>query len=101
MERQEIKDWQLTAKELKEMAKTLKIKGWYRMRKAELINAIDSVARQEPTKPPKAEPKRCPHGKNKYSYKECLGSRICEHDKQRYFCKECGGNAYCRHWNNK
>ena len=52
MERQEIKNYQFTAKELKEMAKTLKIKGWYRMRKAELIDAIDAVARDEPTKPP-------------------------------------------------
>ena len=86
---------------MKEMAKNLKIKGWHLMRKAQLIDAIDAVARQEPTKPPKAGIKLCPHDKNKYSCKECSGSRICEHGKQRHFCKECGGNAYCIHWNNK
>ena len=100
MKKQELKP-KVTVKELKAAAKEQKIKGWYLMRKAELIDALQAVERQEPTKPPKAKTKLCLHGKNKYYCKECLGSKFCQHGRQRHFCKECGGNGICIHWNNK
>ena len=88
----------LKTTELKTKAKELKIKGWYLMKKAELVGAIEAIDRQEVPKPPE---NLCPHSCIKYSCRYCGGSQYCKHGRREYFCKECGGNGICIHWNNK
>ena len=39
----------------------------------------------------------CPHGRQRYSCKECGGSGICEHGRRRSTCKDCGGGGLCEH----
>ena len=41
--------------------------------------------------------KRCGHGRQRYSCKECGGAGICEHGRRRGSCKECGGAGICEH----
>ena len=39
----------------------------------------------------------CPHGRQRYTCKECGGAGICEHGRVRCRCKECGGASICEH----
>ena len=59
-----------TLKKLLFLAKEKKIKGYYLMRKSELIDALEAVGKQEPVKPPERKVKQCIHGKNKQSCKD-------------------------------
>jgi hypothetical protein len=45
--------------------------------------------------------KKCPHGKQKTTCKECGGSQICIHGRNKSICKECGGSQICIHGRNK
>lgn len=45
-----------------------------------------------------ANKNKCPHGKHKFSCKDCGGSAICEHGLQKQYCKDgCGGSGICDH----
>ena len=111
-----------SSRELKIIAKALKIYKYYFMNKRDLLNAIEAVKSGDTSfqKQPKpkttiiCEHKRqkyfckeckgggiCEHGKNKFYCKECKGGGICEHGKSRYFCKECGGKGICEHGTSK
>ena len=39
----------------------------------------------------------CPHGRRRYSCKDCGGKGICEQGRQRNTCRECGGSSICEH----
>ena len=41
--------------------------------------------------------KKCEHGREHSSCKDCGGSGICEHGRQRSQCKDCGGGSICEH----
>ena len=43
------------------------------------------------------EKNKCPHSKQKYRCRKCLGKAYCEHGRQRTQCKECRGGAICSH----
>ena len=88
------------------------VKGYYRMRKAELIETTNlgepprpiritrEYFKQNPTdtKLTSCRPwKKCEHRRNRYTCKECGGGGVCEHYKQRYHCKECRGAGICEH----
>ena len=97
-----------------EYAKCLNIRGYYRMRKAELIEVLNALEGQPPRPTPitreyfKQNPdttptrcrsiKRCEHGRNRYYCKECGGKGIFEHDKQKYYCKECNRGRKISTW---
>jgi len=110
-----------TAKELKTLAKEQGVKGYYKLRKAELIEALanakpsrniapntsSSILDELIPKPkvelvkvldePKRDPKKCSHGKVKYYCRDCHGSQICPHDRQKSRCKLCNGGSFCEH----
>ena len=102
-------------KDLKALAKEKGIKGYYRMRKAELIKLIeetdliefDSIETYDKKCSHKIREKSCKHcgicihNRVKYTCKECGGKGICQHDKQKRFCKECGGKGICPHGKDK
>ena len=37
---------------------------------------------------------RCIHDRDKYTCKDCGGSKICQHKRIRSTCKDCGGGVY-------
>ena len=41
--------------------------------------------------------KKCHHGRQRHSCKECGGASICIHGRRRHTCKECGGASICIH----
>ena len=41
--------------------------------------------------------RKCEHGRQRYSCKDCHGDGICEHDRQRHQCKDCHGGGICEH----
>ena len=41
--------------------------------------------------------RKCKHGRQRSTCKECGGSQICEHNRLRSQCKECGGRSICKH----
>jgi len=45
--------------------------------------------------------KKCEHGKQKATCKDCGGSAFCKHGKRKATCKECGGSAFCEHGKQK
>ena len=51
--------------------------------------------------PVKKTIKKCEHGREKYSCKDCGGSGICEHGKRKRQCKDCGGSGICEHGKQK
>ena len=46
-------------------------------------------------------PKKCEHGKVKYTCVPCEGGGICGHKRNRAYCKECKGSAICPHGKDK
>jgi len=45
--------------------------------------------------------KKCEHGRQKHTCKECGGASICEHGRRKSQCKECGGASICEHGRRK
>ena len=84
-----------TLEELKAIAEGYKIKSYYQMRKAELVDILREINEEIPDKEP--TPEKCPHGRKEYLCKECYGDGICRHKRQRAFCRHCGGSQICQH----
>jgi len=99
-----------SVKELKVLAKDHSVKGYYRLRKAELIEAL--AAQGNPLTPtpsnildepepevnvPNKTTHKCRHDKIKYYCKDCKGSQICSHNRRKATCKECKGSQICKH----
>ena len=99
--------------------KLIGIRGYYRMRKTELVETLYDIIRN-PQRVPRTLtrfyykkipytdmeeiPRRnkCIHGRGKYYCKECKelrvgGGGICEHGRQKYVCRDCGGADICDH----
>ena len=81
-----------TLKDLRAIAKGHKIKYYYEMCKAKLIEILrdmgEEISDDEPT------PKKCPHGRKKYLCKECDGDGICIHNRQKSFVKSVEVHKY-------
>jgi len=45
--------------------------------------------------------KKCPHGREKWTCKECKGGGICPCGKVKYYCKTCKGGGLCEHGRHK
>ena len=76
-----------TLKDLRAIAKGQKIKYYWKMHKAILVDILRDMG--EEILDDKPTPKKCPHGRKKYICKECDGGGICIHNKQKYGCKIC------------
>ena len=87
----------LKVKDLKALAKERGIKGYYKLRKAELIKLIEELDLIE-FESIKTYSKKCSH---KIREKSCKHCGICIHDRVLYMCKECkecgGGKGICEH----
>ena len=94
-----------SVKELKKLAKDQGIKGYYRLRKAELIEALGNIDTPRPITELEPIPEdktkknkyKCVHGRFKYYCKDCGGSRICSHNLRKNRCRECDGSSICEH----
>ena len=74
-------------KELLFLAKEKKTKRYYLMRKAELIDALEAVERQEPVKSPKRKENRCIHGKINTVVRSVLDQRFVNMVEKSMFVK--------------
>ena len=43
------------------------------------------------------EKNKCPHNKQRYDCRKCLGNKFCKHNRHRTTCKECDGGSICEH----
>ena len=43
------------------------------------------------------EKNKCPHNKQRYDCRKCLGKKFCEHNRIQSTCKECRGGSICKH----
>ena len=99
-------------RELKSLAKVQGIKGYHKMKKAELLKQlridelVDTTRKTMGQKHELTDQKLlnyyCIHGKYKYQCRACKGSGYCNHDKKLYLCKVCtvkgsGGKGICQH----
>ena len=80
-------------KDLKALSKEKGIKGYYRMRKAELIKLIEELDLKE-FECTETYDIKCSH---KIREKSCKHCGICEHNRVIYMCKECKGKGICQH----
>ena len=61
-----------SAKELKAIARERGIKGYYRMKRAELLQVL-GIEESEKDVTQSKQPKKCSHGRQKYQCRECKG----------------------------
>ena len=85
-----------TVKQLKAIARERGIKGYYRMKRAELLEVL-GINESEKDVTQSKQPKKCPHDKQKYQCKECKGKGICHHNQRKSNCKDCKGSEICQH----
>ena len=99
-------------RDLKSLAKTQGIKGYYKMKKAELLKELKidesaDTSRKTMNQKRKLTDQKllhyyCIHDRYKYQCRSCQGSGYCKQDRQLYLCKECaaqgtGGKGICQH----
>ena len=91
----------LNLRQIKRIARELKIKGRSKMSKNDLFNEFKKYKDEEIVNLIEKVKNTCPyiciHGKHKYFCKECGGRQLCSHDGIKYRCKECGGSQICIH----
>jgi hypothetical protein len=78
-----------------------------KVKKAFVVPAMEAPAKKAPVKK-KPKPakkvrvrKKCPHGRQKGSCRECGGSGFCDHGRHKNQCRECGGSGFCVHGRQK
>ena len=66
------------------------------MTKAKLVEILRDMGEEIPDD--ESAPKnKSPHGKVKYTCKECGGKGICEHNNRKPYCKISRGSQICEH----
>ena len=82
----------LNVPELKAIAKEHNMKGFWKMRKDDLIAALQDIDILE--EPVEVNEYKCQHGTRKYQCKECHGYQICERNRQRGIAKSVQVHKY-------